>query len=80
MKLNRELLFVCTGSDCKKSGAKLIFKDLKSECKQGDLKGGVKLIKTKCLDMCKSAPVVIVGDHFCKKATTEKILEKIKKS
>ncbi len=80
MKHNRELIFICTGSDCKKSGGKSILKELKSECKEGPLKGNLKLIKTKCLDMCKSAPVVIIGDHFCKKATTEKVLEKIKKS
>lgn len=80
MKLNRELIFICTGSDCKKSGGKSILKGLKAECSQGPLKGNLKLIKTKCLDMCKSAPVVIIGDHFCKKASTEKVLEKLKKS
>lgn len=80
MKLNRELIFICTGSECKKSGGKSILKGLKAECKQGPLKGSLKLIKTKCLDMCKSAPVVIVGDYFCKKTSTEKVLEKLKKS
>jgi NADH:ubiquinone oxidoreductase subunit E len=80
MKLNRELIFICTGSDCKKSGGKKIYKELKAECEHGPLKGNLKLIKTKCLDMCKSAPVVIIGDHFCKKASIEKVLEKIKKS
>jgi NADH:ubiquinone oxidoreductase subunit E len=80
MKHKRELIFICTGSDCKKSCGNSILKGLKSECKQGPLKGSLKLIKTKCLDMCKSAPVVIVGDHFCKKASIEKILEKVKKS
>jgi NADH:ubiquinone oxidoreductase subunit E len=80
MKLNRELIFICTGSDCKKSGGKTIFKELKAECEHGPLKGSLKLIKTKCLDLCKSAPMVIAGDHFFKKASTEKVLEKIKKS
>lgn len=80
MKHKRELIFFCTGSDCKKSGGKSIFKELRSECKDGPYKGTLKLIKTKCLDMCKSAPVVIVGDHFCKEATTEKIMDKLKNS
>lgn len=79
MKHQRELIFFCTGSDCKKSGGKSILKELKAECDRGPLKGKLKLIKTKCLDMCKSAPVVIVGDQFCKKATAEKLLEKLKK-
>lgn len=80
MKLNRELIFICIGPDCKKSGGKSIFKGLKEKSKQGPLKGSLKLVKTKCLDMCKSAPVIILGDYFCKKATTEKVLEKVKKS
>ena len=80
MKHQRELIFFCTGSDCKKSGGKSILKEFKEECDHGPLKGKLKLIKTKCLDMCKSAPVVIVGDQFCKKATAEKVLEKLKNS
>jgi NADH:ubiquinone oxidoreductase subunit E len=76
----RKLVFVCTGSDCKKSGGKTIRKELKEGLKQGELKGKCKLILTKCMDMCKSAPVVIVGDHFCKKTSTSKVLEQIQKT
>lgn len=79
MKHSRKLVFCCAGSDCKKSGAKLIRKELKESLQEGDLKGKVKLIQTKCMDMCKSAPIVIVGDHFCKKTTSEKVLNQLKK-
>lgn len=79
MKHSRKLVFCCTGSDCKKSHGKSIRKELKEASKHGDLKGQIKLIQTKCLDMCKSAPVLIVGDHFCKKATLEKVLKELKK-
>ncbi|MBC6365319.1 (2Fe-2S) ferredoxin domain-containing protein [Algoriphagus sp. AK58] len=79
MKHPRKLVFCCTGSDCKKSGGKSIRKELKEAAKNGEIKGLVKLIQTKCMDMCKSAPVVIVGDHFCKKATLEKVFNELKK-
>lgn len=80
MQHKRKLVFVCSGSDCKKSGGKALRKELKENFKQGEHKGQCKLISTKCLDMCKSAPVVIVGDHFCKHANLSKILAQIKKS
>jgi NADH:ubiquinone oxidoreductase subunit E len=79
MKHSRKLVFCCTGPDCKKEGGKSLRKDLKESAKSGELKGEVKLIQTKCMDRCKSAPVVIVGDHFCKKATLEKVLNQLKK-
>ncbi|HAH35418.1 MAG TPA: NAD-reducing hydrogenase, alpha subunit [Algoriphagus sp.] len=80
MKHSRQLVFICTGSDCKKAGSKLIKKDLKIASKQNPWKGCCKLIQTKCLDMCKSAPVAIVEDHFLKKTSTEKILDQMKKA
>ncbi len=80
MKLNRKLVFVCTGSDCKKCGSKSLYKELKVSIKQPDLKGDVKLIKTKCLDMCKSGPMVIVEDQFLKKSTLRDVLERLKNS
>ncbi|MBS4072789.1 MAG: (2Fe-2S) ferredoxin domain-containing protein [Algoriphagus sp.] len=79
MKHSKTLVFCCTGSDCKKSGGKSLRKELKESAKSGDLKGNVKLIRTQCMDMCKSAPVVIVGDHFCKKATLDVVLSQINK-
>ncbi|NVK51168.1 MAG: (2Fe-2S) ferredoxin domain-containing protein [Cyclobacteriaceae bacterium] len=78
MNSKRELVFLCTGSDCKKAGAKQLRKELKENLKSGSLKGRCKLIETKCMDMCKSAPVVIVGDHFCKKTDSEKVFSQIK--
>ena len=80
MRFNRKLVFVCTGSDCKKSGSKKIKKSLKEEAEGGTLKGKCKLFSTKCMDMCKSAPVVIVDGHFCKKTDIQKVTEQIKKA
>ncbi len=79
MKHPRKLVFICTGSDCKKKGAKDIHKCLKKEFKSDDHKGRYKLIKTHCMDMCKSAPVAVIHDHFIKKANLEKVLGNLKK-
>ena len=80
MKHPRKLIFVCNGSDCKKEGAKKLSKELKNLTDQVPLKGSCKFIKTKCMDMCKTAPNVIVGDFFCKKTSAEKVLIQLKKS
>lgn len=80
MKHSKQLIFVCHGSDCKKAGAKKLNKELKDITSASPLKGSCKFIKTKCMDMCKTAPNVIVGDYFCKKTTSEKILEQLNKS
>jgi NADH:ubiquinone oxidoreductase subunit E len=80
MKNSRKLIFVCNGSDCKKGGAKKVYKELKGITNETPFKGSCKFIKTKCMDMCKTAPNVIVGDFFCKKATAEKVLDQIKES
>ncbi|MDX5339304.1 MAG: (2Fe-2S) ferredoxin domain-containing protein [Cyclobacteriaceae bacterium] len=80
MQHKRKLVFVCLGSDCKKSGGKALRKDLKESFKHGEWKGRCKLITTKCMDMCKSGPIAIVGEHFCKHASVAKISDILKKS
>lgn len=80
MKHFRKLVFICNGSDCKKAGAKKLYKELKEMTDEVPLKGTCKYIKTKCMDMCKTTPNVIVGDYFCKNTSAEKVLTQIKKS
>lgn len=79
MQVKRELILVCTGSDCKKSGAKSLYKELKSATNEGSLRGNCKLIKTKCMDMCKSAPNVITKNNYCKKTNSKTVIELLKK-
>jgi NADH:ubiquinone oxidoreductase subunit E len=80
MRYNRKLFFICTGSDCKKAGSKKIQKELKEAATEGGLKGHCKFFQTKCMDMCKSAPVAIVDSHFCKNTDLKKVMELIKKT
>lgn len=80
MKFNRKLVFICSGPDCKKSGSKKIRKALKEAATDGSLKGHCKFFQTKCMDMCKSAPVVIVENHFCKNTDTKSVMLQIKKA
>lgn len=80
MKFNRRLVFICSGSDCKKAGSKKIRKALKEAATDGSLKGHCKFFQTKCMDMCKSAPVVIVDNHFCKNSDVKEVMLQIKKA
>ncbi len=79
MKHPRKLIFLCTGSDCKKSGCKALTKELKKELAKPSHKGKYKFIRTKCLDMCKSAPVAIVEDFFVKKASVKKVINQVER-
>lgn len=80
MEYRRRLIFVCEGSDCKKEDSKGLRKSLEKELSSGEFKGQCKLIRTKCMDFCKSAPVVIIGDHVSKKTNLKKVIEQLKKS
>ncbi|MBN3584646.1 (2Fe-2S) ferredoxin domain-containing protein [Algoriphagus aestuarii] len=80
MESRRKLILVCEGSDCKKAESKALRKSIEKELNSGEFKGQCKLIRTKCMDFCKSAPVVIVGEHVNKKATLKKVIDQLKKS
>lgn len=80
MKFNRQLVFICVGSDCKRAGSKKIRKELKEAATSGSIKGHCKFFQTKCMDMCKTAPMVIVDNHFCKKADTKAVIAQIQKA
>lgn len=73
----RKFVFVCTGSDCKKAGCKTLSKDLKNTLNLDPHKGKFKLIKTKCMDFCKSGPVMIYENEVFKGGEIEKFKRKI---
>ncbi|MBD8489094.1 (2Fe-2S) ferredoxin domain-containing protein [Echinicola sp. CAU 1574] len=73
MALYRKFIFVCTGSDCKKNGCKGLLKEAKDVIKLDDHKGKYKLVKTKCMDFCKTGPVVVVSNEVIKKADKMKL-------
>ncbi|WP_347158424.1 (2Fe-2S) ferredoxin domain-containing protein [Pontibacter chitinilyticus] len=52
------VIYVCTGSKCKKKGGKELSKLFRSMIKEAGLKGQVEVIKTDCTDRCDYAPVV----------------------
>jgi NADH-quinone oxidoreductase subunit F len=64
----RKFIFVCTGSDCKKAGCKKLQKEIKDLIASEDHKGQYKIVKTKCMDFCKSGPIVVVNNEVMKKA------------
>src|SRR5688572_25280847 len=59
-KTPKQVIYVCTGSKCKKRGGKELGKAFRSLCKSFGLKEEVEIIKTDCTDRCKLAPVVCI--------------------
>ena len=55
-------VFVCTGSDCKKRGAKDTRKALKGELRSEGLLGDVRIDTVDCLGLCKHGPNAVVYD------------------
>ena len=53
-----KVIYVCTGSKCKKKGGKDIGKTLRNMIKDMGLKGKVEVVKTECTDRCDFAPVM----------------------
>lgn len=54
------LVFICTGKDCKKRGAKEIYNDTRSLIRSSGCSRDVRVLKLKCNDYCKQGPVVIL--------------------
>lgn len=77
MATYRKFIFICNGSDCKKEGCKKLQHEIKNLTKAEDHKGQYKIIKTKCMDFCKSAPVVVVNNEVVKKADLGAIKKKM---
>jgi len=62
-------VFVCTGSDCKKRGAKGTRKAIKSEIRSKGLLGEVRLDTVDCLGFCKHGPNAVIYDRADPKGT-----------
>jgi len=63
----RKFIFVCTGSDCKKNGCKGFLKGVKEVIALEGNKGKYKVVKTKCMDFCKSGPIAVINNQIIKK-------------
>ena len=57
-KTPQQVIYVCTGSKCKKRGGKEISKLFRDRVKSAGRKDTVEIIKTDCTDRCKFAPVM----------------------
>ena len=62
-------VFVCTGGDCKKRGAKGTRKALKDELRSEGLVSEVRIDTVDCLGLCKHGPNAIVYDGANPKGT-----------
>jgi len=57
-------VFICQGKDCRQKGAKELLKTFREKVKARKMKKTAKVIKTKCTNNCKQAPVVILGEKW----------------
>jgi NADH:ubiquinone oxidoreductase subunit E len=73
----RKFIFVCNGSDCKNSGSKKLGNAVKELIKSDGHKGKYKVIRTKCMDFCKSAPILVINNEVLKKADVESVQKKL---
>ncbi|MCA1715659.1 MAG: (2Fe-2S) ferredoxin domain-containing protein [Actinobacteria bacterium] len=62
-------VFVCTGGDCKKRGAKDTRKTLKDGIRSEGLLGEARIDTVDCLGLCKHGPNVVVYDGAQPKGT-----------
>jgi len=56
----KQVIYICTGSKCKKHGGKELCKLFRDQAKAAGLKDTVEIIKTDCTDRCKFAPVLSI--------------------
>ncbi|WP_439483863.1 (2Fe-2S) ferredoxin domain-containing protein [Cyclobacterium plantarum] len=78
MKKRRKFIFVCSGSDCKSNGAKNFAGKIKQILNEGEFRGKFKMVKTKCMDCCKSGPVAVVNNQLIKKADLDQLISELK--
>lgn len=57
-RIPKQVIYVCTGSKCKKRGGKELSKLFRSQNKAAGLKDVVEIIKTDCTDRCKFGPII----------------------
>ena len=74
MKARKKFIFACNGKDCKKNGSEPFTKTIKKAIEEGELKGKYKLVKSKCMDCCKSGPVAVMNQQLVKKGDAEKLV------
>ncbi|AMQ57201.1 (2Fe-2S) ferredoxin domain-containing protein [Algoriphagus sanaruensis] len=80
MGSERQFLFLCQGKDCKKLGAKLLKKEIKSLLQAKLHRGKFQLVLTKCMDRCKSGPICALGNEVLKRVSIRDIEKKIKEA
>jgi NADH:ubiquinone oxidoreductase subunit E len=75
-----KVIYVCTGSKCKKKGGKEIGKSIREKIKELGLKGRVEVVKTDCTDRCDYAPVICMqpANIWLSQATDQKADEAFK--
>lgn len=60
----QKFVFICDAKSCTKNGSEEIKIALKEYIKSNGLKKEITIVKTKCMDFCKSGPNVVVDGQL----------------
>ncbi len=72
-----QFVFVCKGSDCKKKGGKQLLKSFNKEIKTTTNAKSTVVLETKCMNRCKEAPVVVLGNQWATKVKENQVKQLI---
>jgi NADH:ubiquinone oxidoreductase subunit E len=75
MKPRKKYIFICNGKDCKKNDSQSFSLSIKQAMNKAPLKGNFKLVKTKCMDCCKSGPIAVYNNQLIKKGDSDKLIQ-----
>lgn len=67
----QKFIFICGAKSCSRNGSEEVKSALKEYIKSNGLKKEVAIIKTKCMDFCKSGPNVVAGDQLYHKVSVK---------
>ncbi len=72
-KHTHKYIFICGSKSCRKSGSDILIAEIKDFIKSKKLKREVKLVKTKCMDYCKSGPNLVSNDQLYHEVSLEEV-------
>jgi NADH:ubiquinone oxidoreductase subunit E len=74
----QQTVIVCTGSDCRRKGARELLQAARRALKKGDAEDRTVVVKASCCGLCKQAPVACVdGGEWMAKAKPKQLRKEI---
>ncbi|WP_188461239.1 NAD(P)H-dependent oxidoreductase subunit E [Marivirga lumbricoides] len=71
----QKFIFICSAKSCSKNGSEEVKSALKAYIKSNGLKKEALIVKTKCMDFCKSGPNVVSNGQLYHKVSVKEAKE-----